>query len=68
MVSYLNRYLELVPDDLDAMEIKSRVLFDTARDEYQAKEALKVHVQMIAVKPKESRAGRRPGGGWSGST
>ena len=54
-VSYLNRYLELSPDDVDAMEMKSKILFDTARDEYQAKEAIKVHVQMIAVKPKDPR-------------
>lgn len=54
-VSYLNRYLELVPDDLDALELKSKVLFDTAHDQYQAMEALKVHGQMLAAKPDDPR-------------
>ena len=54
-VSYLNRYLEIDPYDVDAMEMKSKILFDGARDEDSAREALKVHVQMIAAKPKDPR-------------
>ncbi len=54
-VSYLNRYLELVPDDLEALELKSKVLFDAAHEPYQAMEALKVHGQMIAAKPNDAR-------------
>lgn len=54
-IAYLNRYLEVVPDDLDAMELKSKVLADTAHDQSSAVDALKFHTQMMAVKPKDER-------------
>ncbi len=54
-IGYLNRYLELKPDDHEALELKSKILFDTARDPFQAQEALKVHSQLIAASPTDPK-------------
>ena len=54
-INYLNRYLELAPDDLDALDMKAKILFDAAHDHVQAGEALKVHTLLIAAQPNDPR-------------
>src|SRR6185312_5637735 len=58
-IGYLNRYLDLAPGDLDALELKSRVMFDAihepVRDPAPVMEALKVHAQLIAGSPGDAR-------------
>ncbi len=54
-IGYLTRYLELAPDDLEALDLKAKILFDGARDGRQVKEALNVHTQLIAAQPTDPR-------------
>ena len=50
-LSYLNRYLELNPDDVDALDMKAKLLAESAQTEYQAIEAIKVHDRVLAHDP-----------------
>jgi tetratricopeptide (TPR) repeat protein len=55
-LGYLNRYLELNPDDLDAMELKAQVLSDAAVTDPQAQEALSALTQVLGRTPKGPRS------------
>jgi tetratricopeptide (TPR) repeat protein len=58
---YLNRYLELNPNDPEALTIKSKLLFDTYQlhgPDYAAT-AIPVHEQLTRVDPKDKEAKRR---------
>src|SRR5215831_4353542 len=39
-LSYINRYLELKPNDLEALELKAQILGDSAQNVGQADEAI----------------------------
>ena len=44
-LGYLNRYLELDPNDLDALDLKAKILADSAGDEEAAIAAMPIHNQ-----------------------
>lgn len=46
-LSYLNRYLELNPRDLNVLDLKSKVLFELIRNYDQASQAIRVHEQVV---------------------
>lgn len=48
-LKYVNRYLELAPDDLEALDLKSRILADAARDQGGLKAAIQIHQQIISA-------------------
>src|SRR5262249_8683573 len=52
VLGHLNRYLELNPDDFDALELKGRVLSDAAATESQAQEAAQVLGLVLGRAPK----------------
>jgi tetratricopeptide (TPR) repeat protein len=58
-ISYLNRYLELNPDDLEALELKAKILADAARTPAQAKDAVQVYTAVLARLPKSEEKGPR---------
>jgi cellulose synthase operon protein C len=58
-LGYLNRYLELNPEDLDALDLKARVLADEANDEARAVEAAQVHTQVLGRDPGRQETRRR---------
>jgi tetratricopeptide (TPR) repeat protein len=48
-LGYINRYLELDPSNLDALDLKSQVLADSARDQNGLKAAAQIHLQILAA-------------------
>ena len=46
-LGYLSRYLELNPDDLDALDLKAELLAAGVQNEAQAMEAIQVHNQVL---------------------
>jgi tetratricopeptide (TPR) repeat protein len=58
-LGYLSRYLELNPDDLDALDLKARLLAEGARTETQALEAIQVHNQVLGRDPSRQETRRR---------
>lgn len=50
-LQYLNRYLSLSPGDVDALDMKGRILADTARNAYQALEAMPIHNKVLGLDP-----------------
>jgi tetratricopeptide (TPR) repeat protein len=50
-LQYLNRYLSLNPGDVDALDMKGRILADTARNAYQALEAMPIHNKVLGLDP-----------------
>src|SRR5262245_662705 len=50
-LQYLNRYLAMNPGDVDALDLKSKVLAESARNAYQALEAMPVHTQVLGLDP-----------------
>ena len=48
-LGFLNRYLELKPDSLAALDLKARLLADTARDPAQLDEAIQVHTRVLGL-------------------
>jgi len=46
-LSYLNRYLELAPDDLDAIDQRAALLAEAARDRSSIESAIKAHVLLL---------------------
>jgi cellulose synthase operon protein C len=59
-LNYLNRYLELNPKDMDALDLKSKVLFDLVRTGDQALEAIPSHkVVVLADTQHTHREARR---------
>ena len=50
-LGYVNRYLELAPTDLEALDLKSRILADSARDAGAFKTAIQTHLQILSVDP-----------------
>lgn len=55
-LGYLNRYLELNPEDLDALELKARILSDAAVSLPQAQEAVQALSLVLGRLPKGPRA------------
>ncbi|GAC1465098.1 MAG: hypothetical protein NVSMB9_04370 [Isosphaeraceae bacterium] len=55
-LSYLNQYLELSPNDLEALELKGQVLADTARTDSQALEAVQILGQVLGRIHDEKRS------------
>ena len=49
-LGYLNRYLELAPDDLDALDQRARLLGEVAREPGAVNSAIQAHVQLLARK------------------
>ncbi len=58
-LGYLNRYLELNPNDLDALDLKAKVLADDANDVPRAVEAAQVHSQVLGRDPNRQETRRR---------
>lgn len=58
-LGYLNRYLELDPDDLDALDLKAKVLAGEAINEPRAIEAAQVHTQVLGRDPSRQETRRR---------
>lgn len=50
-LSYLNRYLQLNPQDVQVLDLKSKVLFELIRTYDQALEAVHVHEQVVLRDP-----------------
>ncbi|MHC5544146.1 hypothetical protein ACYOEI_38455, partial [Singulisphaera rosea] len=50
-LQFLNRYLALVPDDIDALDLKSKILAEEVRTAEQALDALKLHNQVLGRDP-----------------
>ena len=50
-LGYLNRYLELHPDDPEALRLKAEILADSAHDFAQANEAVKVYSRVVGQAP-----------------
>ncbi len=46
-LGYLGRYLELKPNDLDALDLKAEILAATAQEIYQAQAAVPIHQQIL---------------------
>jgi tetratricopeptide (TPR) repeat protein len=46
-LTYLKQYVELNPQDFDALDLRSKVLFDLAHSYDQAMEAVKVHDELV---------------------
>ena len=55
----LNRYLELHPDELDALDLKARFLAESAHDEPQALEAINIHKKVLGRDPQRQEVRRR---------
>jgi tetratricopeptide (TPR) repeat protein len=58
-LGYLSRYLELNPDDLDALDLKARLLAESAQTEDQALEATSAHNQVLGRDPRRQETRRR---------
>jgi len=50
-LGYLNRYLELQPDDVAALDLKAKLLADDAHNEAEALDAVQVHSQVLGRDP-----------------
>jgi tetratricopeptide (TPR) repeat protein len=50
-LGYFNRYLELAPDDLDALDQRSRLLAETAREPTALATAIQAHVALLGKPP-----------------
>src|SRR5262249_8583992 len=50
-LSYVNTYLQGDPKNLDALELRGRILSDIARDFPTVQEAIRVHQQILALDP-----------------
>lgn len=48
-LGFLDRYLELQPDDLTALDLKAKLLADTARDPAQMYEAVQAHTRVLGL-------------------
>jgi cellulose synthase operon protein C len=49
-LGYLNRYLELAPDDLDAVDQRAALLAESARDRASVESAIRAHVLLLGKK------------------
>ena len=58
-LGYLNRYLELHPDDLDALDLKAKFLAESTQDARQAMEAMPIHNQVLGRDPQRQETRRR---------
>jgi tetratricopeptide (TPR) repeat protein len=58
-LGYLSRYLELNPGDIDALDLKARLLADGAQTEVQALEAIEAHNQILGRDPKRQDTRRQ---------
>jgi tetratricopeptide (TPR) repeat protein len=50
-LGYFNRYLELAPDDLDAIDQRARLLAETAREPGAVNNAIQAHVSLLGMGP-----------------
>ena len=50
-LGYLNRYLELNPNDIDALELKGKILAESVQNEFQAQEAIQLLTRVIGKEP-----------------
>ncbi|MDR3638954.1 MAG: tetratricopeptide repeat protein [Isosphaeraceae bacterium] len=58
-LGYLNRYLELNPSDIEALDLKAEILADTAQDSAQALTAMPIHNQILGIDPQRQKTRRR---------
>jgi tetratricopeptide (TPR) repeat protein len=58
-LGYLSRYLELNPDDLDALDLKAELLAEGVQSEAQALDAIAVHNQVLSRDPGRQKTRRR---------
>lgn len=58
-LGYLNRYLELNPKDVEALDLKAEILADTAQDPGQALAATSIHNQVLGIDPTRQKTRRR---------
>ena len=54
-LSYLNRYLELNPDDTNALDLKAKILAESVQNAYQALEAIQLHNRVLGRDPDDPR-------------
>src|SRR3954454_13480605 len=54
-LQYLGRHLALNPTDVDAMDLKAKILAESARNAYQALDAMPVHTQVLGLDPDNPR-------------
>ncbi len=50
-IQYLNRYLSLSGDDIEALDLKAKVLADSARNAEEALDAMPIHNQVLGRDP-----------------
>lgn len=50
-LQYLNQYLALSPDDIDALDLKAKILADSVRSSLQALDAMPIHNQVLGRDP-----------------
>ena len=58
-LGYLSRYLDLNPDDLDALDLKAKLLAEGVENEVQALGAIQVHNQVLGRDPSRQETRRR---------
>ena len=63
-LGFLNRYLELNPDSLAALDLKAKLLADTARDTAQLYEAVQVHTRVLGLVEKLAEANKVKRSDW----
>src|SRR5262245_58710272 len=50
-LQYLNQYLAMNPRDVDALDLKARVLAESVHNAYQALDAMPIHNQVLGLDP-----------------
>lgn len=50
-LQYLNRYLAMSPGDVDALDLKARILAESVRNAFQALDAMPIHNQVLGLDP-----------------
>lgn len=58
-LTYLKQYVEMNPQDFDALDLRSKVLFDLAHSYDQAMEAVKVHDELVRGDTRHQRQDAR---------
>ena len=58
-LSYVNNYLQGEPKNVDALELRGRILTDFARDLPTVQEAIRVQTQILALDPNRMEAWKR---------